>query len=328
MKKFLILLIVLFLLFNAAVAGLMGYGWHLFTKPGPLTQNTVFILEKGMGLRQIAAQLQREGIIYNDMAFLLGVRLKSQTKMLKAGEFEFASGASGEEILAEIVSGKSIVHSLTVPEGLQSREVLALIESSPILKGEITESAPEGTLLPETYHFIRGDRRNDLIVRMRQAFTNTVDQLWAARTPNPLIKSKKDLIILASIVEKETGLAAERPHVASVFLNRLKIKMRLQSDPTVIYGVTKGKTDLGRPISRKDLAADNPYNTYVIAGLPAGPISNPGIESLKAVLNPANAQDLYFVASGDGGHLFAKTLKEHNRNVRKWRKLQKSIKSN
>lgn len=328
MKRFFIFLLALFLLLSVAVAGLVGYGWHLFTKPGPLATNKVLLLEKGTGLRQIAKQLANEGIIYNDLAFLLGVRLKSQEKNLKAGEFEFVAGMTAEQVMRHLVSGKSIVHTLTIPEGLLSFEIRSLIAQSPILNGDITEALPEGSVLPETYHFIRGDSRDALIRRMKKSFKETVDALWSGRNPNPLITNKRELVILASIVEKETGLASERTKVASVFLNRLRINMRLQSDPTVIYGVTGGAFALGRSLFKKDLTAINDYNTYTRAGLPVGPISNPGIDSLKAVLNPEVTKFLYFVASGNGGHVFSKSLAEHNRNVRKWRKIERSRKSN
>jgi UPF0755 protein len=327
MKKFLIFLIALFLLFNAAVAGLVGYGWHLFTKPGPLPTDKILLLQKGVGLRHIAKKLEQEGIIHNEFSFLLGVRLKSQEKKLKAGEYEFAAQITAEQVMQQLVDGKSILHGLTIPEGLQSFEVKQIIASSEILIGDITESLPEGSVLPETYHFNRGDSRDALIRRMKTAFSDAVDDLWKNRPASPLVKTKKELITLASIVEKETGMASERAKVASVFLNRLRINMRLQSDPTVIYGVTKGVSAMERPIYKKDLAAVNDYNTYTRAGLPIGPICNPGLESLKAVLYPEQTKFLYFVASGTGGHAFAKSLAEHNRNVRKWRKIERSRKS-
>ncbi len=328
MKKFLIFLIALFLLFNAAVAGLVGYGWHLFTKPGPLAADKILLLEKGMGLRQIAKKLEQEGIIYNEFSFLLGVRLKSQEKKLKAGEYEFTVQSTAEQVMQQLVDGKSILHGLTIPEGLQSFEIKQIIASSDILTGDITEPLPEGSVLPETYHFNRGDSKDALVRRMKAAFSEAVDKLWKDRPVNSPIKTKKDLITLASIVEKETGLAAERAKVASVFLNRLRINMRLQSDPTVIYGVTNGLRALERPIYKKDLAAVNDYNTYTRAGLPIGPICNPGIESLKAVLYPEKTKYLYFVASGTGGHAFSTNLAEHNRNVHKWRRIERSRKSN
>jgi len=327
MKRFLILLIGLFIIFNIGLASVAGYGWHLFTKPGPLVESKAFLLEKGTGLRAIARKLQSEGIIENDIAFVFGVRVKEQQAKLKAGEFEFQAGMSAEEVMGVIVSGKTISYPLTVPEGLESREVIALLMAEAKLTGELGAPPPEGTILPETYHFTRGDERSEVLARMKAAMNQAVTTLMSDFKPGKYIKDRNDVLTLASIVEKETAVASERPHVAGVFLNRLKKSMRLQSDPTVIYGVTKGERELGRPIYKSDLKDENPFNTYLVDGLPPAPISNPGLESIKAVLNPLETDDLYFVASGDGGHVFAKTLAEHNRNVRAWRKLQKSKKS-
>ncbi|GLQ07575.1 endolytic transglycosylase MltG [Sneathiella chinensis] len=324
MKRLFIFVLALFVLFNLALAGTAFYGWKQFHAPGPLDQETVLVLDKGVGLRGIATRLKEAGIIRNDLVFVFGVRLKDQAKNLKAGEYRFTEGMSGLAIMNLLVSGKGVVHSLTIPEGLQSREIRDLIEQADPLSGELTEALPEGSILPETYHFTRGDQRNALVKRMKSAMKDALETVWNGRKPDPLITSKQDLLVLASIVEKETGLASERPHVAGVFLNRLKIGMRLQSDPTVIYGVTEGKADMGRPISRKDLATDTPYNTYTRGGLPAGPISNPGLDSLRAVVDPKVTKDLYFVADGTGGHAFARTLAEHNRNVRAWRKLERA----
>ena len=326
MKRFFFFILALFLLFNIALAGIAAYGWDLFTRAGPLTAERTLILKKGSGLRAIAGQLKEEGIIHNDLAFIFGVRIREQAKKLKAGEFLFPAGVSAEQVMALLVSGKTVPHFLTIPEGLQIRDVIALINGETLLEGELTLNLEEGSVLPETYHFTRGETKNAVALRMKAALTETLEELWKTRKPDPLVKTKEDLLILASIVEKETGKASERGRVAGVFLNRLKRKMRLQSDPTVVYGVTQGKAELGRPISKKDLAAINDYNTYVISALPAGPICNPGRDSLKAVLNPVRSKDLYFVADGTGGHLFARTLDEHNRNVRKWRKIEKQRK--
>lgn len=324
MKRFLILLIGLFILFNIGLASLAGYGWHLFTKPGPLEDSRAFILEKGTGLRTIARQLQEAAIIDNDLSFVFGVRLKDQQAKLKAGEFAIEAGMSAEQVMEVLVSGKSISYPLTIPEGLESREVVALLMAEPKLTGELGAPPPEGSILPETYHFTRGDKRAVVLARMQTAMDTAMTSLMKDFEPGEYIKDRNDILTLASIVEKETAVASERPHVAGVFFNRLKRPMRLQSDPTVIYGVTRGARELGRPIYKSDLKDKNPFNTYVIDGLPPAPISNPGLESIKAVLNPLVTDDLYFVASGDGGHVFAKTLAEHNRNVRAWRKLQKS----
>ncbi|OUR76660.1 hypothetical protein A9Q83_13915 [Alphaproteobacteria bacterium 46_93_T64] len=323
MKRFLIFFFALLLLSSAAVGGFAAYGWHLFTTQGPLIEDVVLVLEKGSGLRAISKKLQNAGVIHNDIAFIFGVRAKSQEKKLKAGEYQFSQGSTSEDVLAVLVSGKSIAHYLTIPEGLQSREVADLIRKNSVLSGALSITLAEGSVLPETYQFSRGDKRDIVARRMQNSMNTSLDKLWANRKPDILVKTKQELLILASIVEKETGLASERAHVAGVFINRLKKKMRLQSDPTVVYGVTNGLKDLGRSISKKDLAAINKYNTYTIRGLPVGPICNPGLESLKAVLEPMQTKDIYFVASGKGGHVFASTLAEHNRNVRNWRKLKK-----
>ncbi|MBE7637006.1 endolytic transglycosylase MltG [Sneathiella sp. P13V-1] len=328
MKKFLLFLLGLFLLFNIALGALAGYGWHLFTRPGPLAEDKVLILEKGQGLRSIATKLHSEGIIENELSFIFGVRLKEQQKRLKAGEFLFPAGLSPEEAMQVIVSGKSISYSITIPEGLQSREIVALLNKEDKLVGDISGVLPQAVILPETYNFTRGDSRDQVISRMKAGMDQALEEVLKDFKPNDLIRNKNELLTLASIVEKETGKAEERPHVAGVFLNRLKKKMRLQSDPTVIYGITKGEEDLGRPIRKSDLKNENPYNTYVISGLPPGPICNPGLASIKAVLNPKETDDLYFVADGTGGHVFAKTLAEHNRNVRAWRKIERARKSN
>ncbi len=328
MKKFVLFLLGLFLLFNIALGGLAAYGWHLFASPGPLAEDKVLVLEKGQGLRSIATKLKSEGIIENELSFIFGVRLKEQQKRLKAGEFLFPAGLSPEEAMQVIVSGKSISYAITIPEGLQSREIIALVVAEEKLVGDVTHSLPQGSVLPETYHFTRGDTRDQVISRMKSGMDTALAEVLKKFKPNDLIRNKNELLTLASIVEKETGKAEERPHVAGVFLNRLKRKMRLQSDPTVIYGMTKGEADLGRAIRRSDLKNENPYNTYVIAGLPPGPICNPGLASIQAVLNPMKTDDLYFVADGTGGHVFAKTLAEHNRNVRAWRKIERSRKSN
>lgn len=324
MKRYLVFLLAFFLLFNVALGGILYYGWYLFNNDGPLKQDTVLVLERGTGLRAIAKKLQNAGIIGNDLAFVLGVKISEKSTALKAGEYAFTKGMTGAEVMATLISGKTVPHFLTIPEGLQSREIKHLLQNTPGLKGPLTEPLPEGAVLPETYHFSLGDSRNSVALKMKKDMEKALDTLWAGRVSNDLIKSKQELVILASIVEKETGIGSERAHVAGVFLNRMRKKMRLQSDPTVAYGVTLGSSDLGRPISKKDLAAINEYNTYTLKGLPIGPICNPGLDSLKAVLNAKKTTDIYFVADGKGGHVFARTLAEHNRNVRKWRKLQKS----
>ncbi len=227
------------------------------------------------------------------------------------------------DTLELMVSGKTVARRLTLPEGLTSFEVVALVQKAEGLEGEVQAVPPEGTLLPETYHYARGETRAEVVARMGRALDQVLDELWPERAPGLPISSPEQAVVLASIVEKETAVADERPLVASVFVNRLKKGMRLQSDPTVVYGLTGGKGPLGRALTRKDLQTPSPYNTYLADGLPPGPIANPGRASIEAVLNPAKTEYLYFVADGDGGHRFAKTLAEHNRNVAQWRKRQR-----
>ncbi|MBO0334515.1 endolytic transglycosylase MltG [Sneathiella sp. CAU 1612] len=323
MRPVLYTLIALIVGAGLALAGILGYGWHLFNAEGPLDTETVYVLEKGTGLRALAVDLEKNQIINNDLAFVLGVRLEDKAARLQAGEYQIPAAISGIDLMALFVSGKVIERRLTIPEGLQSREIKALIEAAPGLEGEITRNMPEGAFLPETYQYRLGDSRDELIDRMATAMQGAIDSVIASTPLPPELKSEADLVILASIVEKETALAEERPRVAGVFLNRLRKGMMLQSDPTVVYGITEGMRDLGRPLSKKDLATPTDYNTYQMMGLPKGPIANPGLESLSAVLQPEETKFLYFVADGTGGHAFSTTLAGHNDNVRKWRKLNK-----
>lgn len=309
-----------------SAASLAGYGWHLFESPGPLATETTFALEKGTGLRSLSKILLEKNIINNDLAFVFGVKVEKMGRNLRAGEYLVPAGLSGYGLMKLFVSGKVIEHRITIPEGLESREIRELILQVDGLVGDITVAMVEGAYLPETYHYQLGDSREELVKRMADDMRALTAEVWKLRDPGSEIKTMEELVILASIVEKETALASERPHVAGVFLNRLKKGMKLQSDPTVVYGITEGKRELGRPLSRKDLASQNDYSTYHISGLPKGPIANPGEESLRAVLQPLQTKDLYFVADGTGGHAFSKTLDEHNANVRKWRKLNKKKK--
>jgi len=320
-RKFIYGLLALLLLGLIAAGGIAAYGWSLFTAPGPLSAETVYILKKGTGLRALAEDLQKNSIINNNYAFIFGVRVEEKAGRLQAGEYRLPAGISGRELMDLFASGKVIERLLTIPEGLQSREIRALIEAAEGLEGEITREMPEGAFLPESYQYRLGDTRDQLLDRMRGAMQRAIETVLAEAPLPPELKSPEELVILASIVEKETAVAAERPLVAGVFLNRLRIGMMLQSDPTVIYGLTEGRDDLGRLLSRKDLATVNDYNTYQMAGLPKGPIANPGIESLRAVMQPEKSDYLYFVADGTGGHAFTRTLEEHNRNVRNWRQL-------
>ncbi len=306
------------------VAGLIAfYAIDRFERPGPLTADTVIYIPQGSGVEVIARQLHQAGAIADPLVFRIGVRLLRAGRELRAGEYLFAAALSTRGAIDLLRSGQTVARRLTLAEGLTSFEIVALVERAEALAGRVGTLPPEGSLLPETYHYARGDRRDELVARMGRARDRLLSELWVRRAPNLPVATPQEAVVLASIVEKETGVAAERPRVASVFVNRLKKGMRLQSDPTVVYGLTGGKGPLGRTLTRKDLKAPGPYNTYLNPGLPPGPIANPGRASLEAVLNPAQTAFLYFVADGSGGHAFAKTLAEHNRNVAKWRKFKK-----
>lgn len=315
--------------FAAAVATLAGiafYGWQAFYAPGPTAREgteTVVLLEPGLGLKAIAKRLADAGVVRDDTFFWANVYANDKASALKAGEYAFPSGATMEQVMNIIVEGKSILHKLTVAEGLTSAMIVKLVADDPVLKDSATEVPAEGTLLPETYLFTRGQTRAKLLADMKAAHDKVLDDLWEKRKENLPIKTKEEAVTLASIVEKETGIASERPRVAAVFVNRLRKGMKLQSDPTIIYGLTKG-VPLGRGIRQSELEKDTGYNTYIIDGLPPTPIANPGRAALEAVLNPPDTNELYFVADGSGGHAFAATVEEHNKNVAAWRKIEKS----
>jgi UPF0755 protein len=308
----------------AGIAVVTGYaGWRYlqdaFGAPGPLTEPVTVVIPPGASLAAIAARLGDAGVIRDPMIFELGTRLARRAHDLKAGEYRFDVAVTPSGALDILTRGDVVERRVTVPEGLTVFAILDVVRDADGLDGEITLTPTEGSLLPETYHVTLGDTRDDVLRRMMTAMDETLAELWPQRAENLPFDTPEEAVILASIVEKETGLAAERPHVAGVFVNRLRKGMRLQSDPTVIYGITQTGT-LGRPLRRSDLQQETAYNTYVIGGLPPGPICNPGRESIAAVLNPLETEDLFFVADGTGGHAFARTLAEHNRNVAKWRR--------
>lgn len=306
--------------------GVFLWGKHQFDAPGPLLEERAVIVASGSGLNKIASQLEDNGIIKDGVIFEAGARLTDEDGSLKAGEFVFPQGVSARTALSIIRSGKTRLRRFTIAEGLTTQQVVDLIATLEGLTGTIYFSIPpEGSLLPETYYFSYGEDRQNVITRMAKGMNNLVAKLWAARVPDLPLQSPDEAIILASIVEKETGVAGERARVAAVFINRLRKRMRLQSDPTVAYGITRGHVRLDRALTRRDLKAETPYNTYTIDGLPPGPIANPGRAALEAVLHPAQSDELYFVADGTGGHAFANTLEEHNRNVRKWRKIRDAV---
>jgi UPF0755 protein len=306
------------------VGGALYVGRQRFEAPGPLTEDKVVNIPRGSGIRDIADLLQREGVIDQPWVFIGGVVVLKARGDLKSGEYQFSKGASLADVVTTIIENKVVQHTLTIPEGLTSEQIVAKLLETNSLSGQIKEIPREGTLLPETYKFTRGMTREQIIQRMQQAHRRLLEEVWNHRMPDLPLKTPEELVTLASIVEKETGKADERSRVAAVFINRLKSKMKLQSDPTIIYGLTGGKGSLGRPIMKSEIEQPTPYNTYVIEGLPPGPIANPGRASLEAVANPARTKDLYFVADGTGGHLFSETYEQHQKNVARLRAIEKN----
>ena len=305
-----------------AVGGLGLWGHAQFTRPGPLDQPRDVVIPSGSGLEGIANTLASSGIIDDPRVFSIAVKLSGMARSLKAGEYHFAKTASPREVMHVLIEGQTVVRRLTIAEGLTVRQTLDRLSLAEGLVGQVGTAPTEGTLLPETYHFSYGDTRAELLRRMRIAMLDLLAKAWPNRDSTSILADPNQALVLASIVEKETALAKERPLVAGVFFNRLKRGMRLQSDPTVAYGIDpKG---LDRALSKRDLKQPTPYNTYVNKGLPPGPIANPGRASIEAVLHPAETDFLYFVADGSGGHAFARTLAEHNRNVAQWRKSKKA----
>ncbi|MBB2686813.1 MULTISPECIES: endolytic transglycosylase MltG [Rhizobium] len=301
------------------------YATSTYQSPGPLQTNTNFIVRNGAGLAEIATNLERNAIISDARIFrYLTATHLSAGESLKAGEYEIKARASMSDIMELLKSGKSILYSVSFPEGLTVRQMFDRMLQDPVLEGDLPAALPaEGSLRPDTYKFSRGTKRSEIVEQMAAAQQKLVDQVWDKRDSSLPLRSKEEFVTLASIVEKETGVPDERAHVASVFLNRLGKGMRLQSDPTIIYGLFGGEgKPADRPIYQSDLKRDTPYNTYVIKGLPPTPIANPGKDALEAVANPWKTEDLYFVADGTGGHVFAATLEEHNANVKRWRKLE------
>lgn len=312
----------------AALAGTAAYikGREAFFAPGPSVSATTVVVPKGAGVDRIARILSEAGAIGDPRLFRIGVRLSGRQAGLRAGEYAFPPGVSMQGIVEILASGAVVQHRLTIPEGLTVKQALALIAAAPGLEGPVPETLPEGSLLPETHAYTLGESRAALVKRMAGAMDRALASAWEGRAPDLPLKSPEEALILASIVERETGVPGERPHVAAVFLNRLRLGMRLQSDPTVIYGLADGDGTLDRSLTRKDLESETLFNTYVIDRLPPTPICLPGPAALAAVAHPADAADLYFVADGTGGHVFSKTLAEHTRNVAKWRAVQKAAK--
>jgi UPF0755 protein len=310
------------------VAGAVAY-WSFrdLQAPGPSTADTTVVIDSGASVNGIAQQLQAAGVIRNARIFSIRARFLPEGQSLKFGEYRFPAAISAEDVMRKMIDGDVVQYSVTIPEGLTSMQIIDRIAAAPDLEGTApTALPPEGSLLPETYQFNRGDTRAEIVARMTQAMDDTMAELWPKRAPDLPLATPQEAIILASIVEKETGLASERPRVAAVFVNRLRLGMALQSDPTIIYFLSGGTGPLDRALTYADLEKPDPYNTYINPGLPPGPIANPGRASIEAVLNPPSTKELYFVADGTGGHAFAETLEQHNKNVANWRKVQKEKK--
>src|SRR3954470_14033481 len=302
------------------------YGRQKIEAPGPLPEDKVVNIPARAGMTDIADILQREGVIDNNRwAFIGSVFALKARADLKPGEYAFQKNASLRDVIGTIVEGKVVQHSVTIPEGLTSEQIVGRLTDNDIFAGTIREVPREGTLLPETYKFPRGTTREQVIQRMQQTQKRVLGEIWERRNPDIPVKSPEQLVVLASVIEKETGRADERSRVAAVFTNRLRQKIKLQSDPTIIYGLVGGKGTLGRPIKRSEITQPSPYNTYVIEGLPPGPIANPGRASLEAAANPARTRDLFFVADGTGGHTFTETYDQHQKNVVKLRTMEKQI---
>ncbi len=292
---------------------------------GPMGEDRVFLVEQGIGLAAVANRLETANLIADRWIFQFGATLQRKQSSIRAGEYQIAANASMADIILEITEGRAITYSVTIPEGLTSWEAVQRINAAPNLTGEITEIPAEGSLLPNTYSFERGSDRQLVIDRMREAFDVEVAQIWETRSPDLPLNSVEEMVILASIVEKETGIGAERAGVAGVFINRMNIGMRLQSDPTIIYGITNGQGSLGRGLRRSEIDEKTPYNTYQIDGLPPTPIANPGVAAMRAVVDPDDTEALFFVADGTGGHVFANTYAQHQINVARWRVIEREM---
>ncbi len=317
-------LLIAFLGVFAVVAAVFAWSAYQFNSPVNEAENsreTIVYLAPGMTLGGVVKTLGDAGLVARPMVFEWGVRLSGAGRKLKSGEYALSSAMSARQIMNVLVAGNTVLHAITIPEGLTTSEIFAILMSDERLSGDLPAQVGEGALLPETYKYQRGDSRSELLDRMENAMSEAVSRLWSSRKPELPLGSLTEAVILASIIEKETAAPEERARIAGVFVNRLRRGMRLQSDPTVVYALTSGKGTLGRALTFDDLRVDSPFNTYQVKGLPPGPIANPGLAALEAAVQPDDTDALYFVADGKGGHAFAKSLNEHHKNVRRWRAL-------
>ncbi|MFD2649228.1 endolytic transglycosylase MltG [Devosia albogilva] len=318
-------ILTLFVIGLIAVGGVLVYGAAQFYGDGPLREETVFRVESGNSLTTAAQRLEEQGLITNAFIFTQVARRVENNTAIKAGDFRIPAGASMSEILTELTTGNPVRYAVVVPEGWTSWQVVQRLSDVGDLTGEVPNLPAEGSILPGSYDYVPGDTRQSVLDKMQTAMTEALAEVWESRQPDLPLESPEELLVLASIVERETGVASERPQVAAVFVNRLREGMRLQSDPTIIYGITRGQQTLDRGLRRSEIEERTEYNTYQIDGLPPTPIANPGIEALQAVANPDSHDYLYFVAKGatpSEGHVFAETYREHQQNVARYREIE------
>lgn len=324
MRKLTALLMFMIVVIGISMAVFILYSYKQVTSKGPLIEAKNVVIPRGATLRKVAKILYNENVIAKELPFIILVKSLGNSKLLKAGEFRFPARSSTEQAMRVLIRGESVARKITIAEGLTSYQIINLLFETQGLEGDINEMPKDGELLPETYHYSLGDEKQEILDRMKSAMSKAKEELWKTRDKNTYVKSIEQAVILASIIEKETALTSERATISGVFVNRLKKRMRLQTDPTVIYAISDGKGFLDRPLSKRDLRTKHPYNTYTSYGLPPSPICNPGKEAIYAAIHPEKNKYLYFVADGTGGHVFSKTLREHNRNVLKWRKIEKT----
>jgi UPF0755 protein len=301
----------------------IGYVVVYLDADGILKEQKTILIEKGLGIEKISEKLSAENVIEHPLLFTFILRVVNRYQPIKAGEYDFLPANSPNQVIEILTSGKSVIHKLVIPEGTNSYEIIQKIKNEPLLEGEIQIEYKDGELLPDTYYFTYGDKKQYLLNKMNSAMIKAIDELWDKKSANVAFTSKQEAVTLASIIEKETRLSNERSRVSSVYNNRLKINMKLQADPTVIYAITEGKYELNRPLTYNDLKFDSPHNTYLYEGLPPSPITNPGRDSIEAALNPLITNEIYFVANGNGGHEFSDSIKGHLKNVADYRKKNK-----